>query len=87
MAVRRTVNFHLPLPSELYEQLREGAERSGQPATVVAHEALRVALRQRRKTRLHAEIAVFASQHAGSDIDLDEELERTASIESLRLED
>lgn len=79
----RAVNFHLPLTPELHEQLREEAERSGQPATVVAREALQLVLRQRRKIRLHAEIAAFASRHAGSDIDLDEELER-AALESLR---
>ena len=82
MAVRRTINFHLPLPARLYEQLREEAERSGQPATLVAREALRSALHHRRKMRLHAEIAAFASKHAGTAIDLDEELER-AALETL----
>lgn len=79
----RAVNFHLPLTPELHEQLREEAEHSGQPATVVAREALQLALHQRRKMRLHKEIAAFAAQHAGSEIDLDEELER-AALESLR---
>jgi predicted transcriptional regulator len=83
MAVRSTINFHLPLTPELHEQLREEAERSGQPATAVAREALQNALYLRRKRRRHAEIAAFASEHAGSAIDLDEDLER-ASLESLR---
>lgn len=83
MTVRAAINFHLPLSPELHDQLREEAERSGQPATVVAREALQNSLHQRRRQRLHAEIAAFASEHAGSDIDLDEGLEQ-AALESLR---
>ena len=77
------VNFHLPLPTDLHEQLREEAELSGQPATALAREALRTSLAQKRRERLHAQIVAFASQHAGSDLDLDEELER-AGIEALQ---
>ncbi len=83
MAQRASVNFHLPLPSDLHDQLREEAERSGQPATAWAREALRTTLSQRRKQRLHAEIAAFASEHAGTELDLDEDFER-AGIEALR---
>jgi len=82
MALRASVNFHLPLPPELHEELREEAERSGQPATTVAREALRSALAQRKRQRLHAEIAAFAAEHGGSDLDLDEALER-AGIETI----
>lgn len=80
------VNFHLPLPPELHDQLREEAELSGQPATALAREALRTVLAQRRRQRLHAQIAAFASAHAGSDLDLDEDLER-AGIEALKASD
>jgi hypothetical protein len=80
------VNFHLPLPADLHDQLREEADRSGQPATAVAREALRVALARSRRQRLHDEIAAFASQHAGSDLDLDEDLER-AGIEVILASD
>jgi plasmid stability protein len=83
MAQRASVNFHIPLPSDLHDELREEAERSGQPATAWAREALRTALMQRRRQRLHAEIAAFASDHAGSDLDLDKDLEQ-AGIEALR---
>lgn len=83
MSARANVNFHLPLTPELHEQLREEAERSGQPATTVAREALRTSLAERRKQRLHAEIAAFASEHGGSDLDLDEGLEQ-AGLETLQ---
>jgi hypothetical protein len=72
----RAFNFHLPLSSELHEMLREESEASGQPATSLAREALQDWLSQRRRERLHAEIAAFASEHAGTDLDLDTDLER-----------
>ena len=72
------VNFHLPLPPDLHEELREEAERSGQPATALARDALRIVLAHRRRQRLHAQIAEFAAEHAGSALDLDEDLERAA---------
>jgi hypothetical protein len=80
------VNFHLPLPADLHELLREEAELSGQPATALAREALRRVLAQKRKQRLHDQIAAFASKYAGSDLDLDEDLER-AGIEALLASD
>ena len=51
--------------------------------TALARKTRRIALIQRRKQRLHAEIAAFASKHGGSALDLDEALER-AGIESLQ---
>ncbi len=86
MAARANVNFHLPLPPELHEQLREEAEISGQPATTVAREALQINLAQRRRQRLHSEISAFATEHGGSSFDLDEDLEQ-AGIETLRVLD
>lgn len=77
---RATYNFHLPLPPEIHEMLRQEVESSGQPATSLAREALRDWLVQRRRQRLHEEIAAFAEAHAGTDLDLDEDLER-AGIE------
>lgn len=80
------VNFHLPLPPDLHEELREEAERSGQPATALAREALRIVLAHRRRHRLHAQIAEFAAENAGSALDLDADLER-ATIEALKASD
>jgi hypothetical protein len=66
------------LAADLHELLREEAELSGQPATVLAREALRMSLAERRRRRLHSEIAAFAAEHGGSALDLDEDLERAA---------
>jgi predicted transcriptional regulator len=78
-------NFHVPLPPDLHEMLRDEAERSGQPATALAREALQSWLTQRRKQRLHEEIAAWASEHAGTELDLDQDLER-AGLELLKTE-
>lgn len=81
-----TANFHLPLPRELRDLLREEAERCGRPATAIAREALIEWLEERRRSRLREEIAGYASACAGTSADLDEELEE-AGLESLTGED
>lgn len=81
-------NFHLPLPPELHEMLHDEAKHSGQPATALAREALQSWLIQRRRQRLHEEIAAWAAEHAGTDLDLDSDLEKagTASAAGTRLD-
>lgn len=83
MAGQTMYNFHLPIPSELHERLREEVEISGRPATSLAREALQDWLRARRKQRLHEEIAAFAAANAGTELDLDEALEQ-AGLEALK---
>jgi len=48
-------DFHLPLPEDLHQMLREEVESSGHPATVVAREALQSWLLQQRKRRRRPE--------------------------------
>ena len=75
-------NFHLPLPDQTYTGLRAEAERTGVPATTLAREAVDWWLRQQvRKTR-HDAIAVYATEMAGTHLDLDADLE-SAGIEHL----
>ena len=75
-------NFHLPLPEQTYNRLRAEAERTGVPATTLAREAVDWWLRQQvRKTR-HDANAVYATQMAGTHLDLDTDLE-SAGIEHL----
>lgn len=81
-----TANFHLPLPNDLRDMLREEVERSGSPATVIARRALTEWLEERRRIRLREEIAAYASACAGTSADLDEELEE-AGLEVLAGED
>ncbi len=73
-------NFHVPLPEETYRELREEAVRVKQPATALARMAIEIWLEERRAAALHAEIAVFAKRHAGTELDLDPALE-AAGIE------
>ena len=86
MKTTATANFHLPLPNDLREMLREEAERSGKPATAVAREALAEWIEERRRSRLREEIAAYASACAGTSADLDEELEE-AGLELMPDED
>lgn len=81
MAILRR-HLHVPLPDDLSEELRAEADRSGQPATEIAREALRLLLEKRRRAALHEEIAAYAKNVAGSAEDLDPEIE-AASVERL----
>jgi len=76
-------NFHLPLPEGTYTQLREEAERAQVPATALAREAIDCWLRQQARKARHDGIAAYAAEMAGTDLDLDGDLE-AAGIEHLR---
>jgi len=79
-------NFHVPLPDELYKRLREEAERSEQPATVLVRDAIEAWLRDKEKAALHDAIADYAARHGGTGVDIDEELEE-ASVQHLVAEE
>lgn len=68
-------NFHLPLPDEVYSDLRAEAERTSKPATALAREAIELWLRHRRKVARYEAISAFAAEYAGSLWDLDADLE------------
>ena len=75
-------NFHLPLPEDVYTELRAAADRSHRPATKLAREAVELWLEQNRRAARHLAIAQFAASHAGTPLDLDPDLE-AASVEHL----
>jgi hypothetical protein len=79
-------NFHLPLQEEIYSQLRAEAERAQVPATELAREAIHQWLRLREKRARHNAIAAYAAEMAGTEFDLDPELER-AGIDHLLAQD
>ena len=68
-------NFHLPLPEQTYTLLRAEAERAQAPATMLAREAIDVWLREQARKSRHDAIAAYAREMAGTDLDLDPELE------------
>lgn len=72
-------NFHLPLPTRLYDRLRAAAaEQQHRPATQLAKQAIETWLEEQERMTLHEEIANYAAQAAGSSEDLDEQLEATS---------
>lgn len=71
--------LHVPLPPELHAELKIQAERLGAPATAIAREAITAWLHQRRREEIANEIRAYAEEVAGSDHDLDEDLERAAT--------
>jgi hypothetical protein len=75
-------NFHLPLPERTYAHLRAEAERAQVPATALAREAIDCWLQQQMRKARHDRIAAYASEMAGTDLDLDRDLE-AAGIEHL----
>jgi hypothetical protein len=75
-------NFHLPLPERTYSHLRAEAQRLQAPATALAREAIDQWLRQQLRQARHDRIAAYAAEMAGTDFDLDPDLE-AAGIERL----
>ena len=75
-------NFHLPLPEQTYAQLRAEAERMRVPATTLAREAVDSWLRQQARQARRDAIAAYAAEMAGTDFDLDHDLE-SAAVEHL----
>ena len=75
-------NFHLPLPEQTYGNLRAEAERAKIPATILAREAIDSWLRQQLRKARHDAISTYAAEMAGTNFDLDPDLE-SAGIEHL----
>jgi hypothetical protein len=72
-------NFHLPLPDRVYDQLRTEAERSRMPATSMARHAIQSWLAARKKAARKEAIAAYAAEMAGTQFDLDPELEAVSA--------
>ncbi len=75
-------NFHLPLTERTYTLLRAEAERAQVPATTLAREAIDAWLKDQARKARHDAIAGYAAEMAGTELDLDRELE-SAGIEVL----
>lgn len=71
-------NFHVPLSPELYSLLRQEAQRTKQPATQLVRLAIEEWLHKQRKAARDEAIRDYAKTFAGSESDLDEELEETS---------
>jgi predicted transcriptional regulator len=71
--------MHLPLSEETHARLKRESEASGTPATALARQAVREWLERREQERIADELRAFALEHAGSDLDLDDEFADAAS--------
>ena len=75
--------FELSLTPELQSLLAEEVARTGSPPNRVVSDALIDWLRRRQRCRrVDAEIAAYAAEHAGTEFDLDPQLEE-AGLECL----
>lgn len=78
--------IHVPLSADLHAELFAYAEQRGDPATVLAREAIEAWIERRRREELAQEIRAYASEVAGTDDDLDVELAGAAEEELLEVE-
>ena len=75
-------HLHIPLSEDLHEALMAEARQSGKSATTIARHAIEHTLKVRRREARQDELAAYAASHAGSDLDLDPDLE-AATLEVL----
>lgn len=75
-------NFHLPLEEKTYVRLKTEAQRLQLPATAAAREAIDQWLLQQQRQARHDAIAVYATEMAGTQFDIDVDLE-AAGVEHL----
>jgi hypothetical protein len=69
-------NLHVPIPADMRTRLRREAEQSGLPATEIARLAISDWLERAEILRIETDIASFAKQFAGTELDLDQGFEQ-----------
>jgi len=79
-------NFHIPLPEDVYQRLRQEAERQQRPATQIGRQAIEWWLKEQRRAALHEAISAYAQEQGGTTADLDTALE-SAALEHLTSQD
>jgi len=72
-------NLHVPLPDDVYRNLRRAADSTHVPATAIAREAIAQWLQQQIRRARHEAIASYAAKNAGAALDLDVALEAAAT--------
>lgn len=68
-------NLHVPLPTEVHQELKAQAQRVGEPATVLARRAIEDRVRALKREQIADEITAYADAMAGTEFDLDPALE------------
>ena len=82
MSSRVVTKLELSLEGDVWNMLRDEAARSGLPTISLVCDVVTNWVRERHRQRVAQEIAEFAAAHAGSELDLDPELE-TAALQAL----
>ena len=75
MATAGKKNLHVPLPTEVHQELKAQAQRVGEPATVLARRAIEDRVRALKREQIADEITAYADAMAGTEFDLDPALE------------
>ena len=83
MSTTALKKLNLPLPLEMHEALFAESRELGVPATRLVRSLLENWLRERRRVRRREQVRRFATDCAGTELDLDPELEAVA-VEELR---
>ena len=78
MVEAETKKMHLPLTLEMHQRLKHEAVSLGIPSTALAREAIAEWLERRRRQRIASELRGFAEEHAGTELDLDPDLDEAA---------
>ena len=82
MPAESVTTLELPLADDLLALLQEEAARAGQLPMTFITELVAQWLRERQRQRVAEGIAAFAAEYAGTELDLDRDLE-AAGIECL----
>ena len=82
MSSQTATSIELPLASDVWNLLQDEAARSGQPTASLVCDVVTNWVRERHRQLVAREIAEFAAAQAGSELDLDRELE-SAAVEAL----
>jgi hypothetical protein len=82
-----TRKLHLPLAPDLHDALFDEARAEGIPAVRLARSVIENWLRERRRARQTEEIRRFAAQWAGTEFDLDRDLEAGGCEHLRKLDD
>lgn len=75
MSSGATTKLKLPLDSDVWNLLQDEAARSGRPTVSLVSDVVANWARERHRQRVAQEIATFAAAQAGSELDLDTELD------------
>jgi hypothetical protein len=83
MKHQQTKILQVPLAEPLFAALTAAATDTGRPTSEIARDAIERWLDAHRRVARRAEIASYAGESAGTDVDVDRGLER-AAVEHLR---